>query len=56
MSGTDLRKLTAPIVQAMRRDYIPRHPVFGASAMARHHGVRKQTVLNIIHYNIWKQV
>lgn len=49
-------KLTAEIVRVIRRDYIPYHSQQGASAMARQFGVRKQTVLDIIHRNIWKHV
>ena len=49
-------KLTDDDVRAIRKRYIPKHPVHGARAMGREFGVSKTVVRWVISRRIWKHV
>ena len=49
-------KLTNDDVRYIRTNYIPRHPEFGARALARKFNIAKSTILRIINREVYKDV
>ena len=49
-------KLTAEDVRYIRKVYIPRHPNFGATALAEKFHVNRQILYDAIHYRTYKNV
>lgn len=49
-------KLTEQIVREVRRVYVPRDERFGAAALARLHGVTKQSMLKVLKRGSWRHL
>lgn len=47
-------KLNAKLITHLRQVYVPRHPVFGASAMARKYGVTHTAMANALAGRTWR--
>jgi hypothetical protein len=49
-------KLTEEEVVYIREVYVPRHPLYGQSALARQFGVNQATIWEILQYKIWTHI
>lgn len=54
-ADTPWSKLTQEQVDEIRRQYVPRHPEFGAVALARRYGVTPACVAGFLWGNNWKR-